>query len=236
MLGYQPLIGSFLEGPTVPRSQETPVEPSVLYVAQPSSSIPQVDNPLLIPTRAVSEMAPLIDVFEIIGKKQKGASSSKGKGKSKPTAPPRRSRRFVYETIVPEQQKRGEELSSAQVAEHSELPQIVEEVETEQVEDLVPRSKRARVESEQTDLPSSSSSGEIWAPKMTVARDPVITSHTVFDTSDVEFSARVAQALTRASCLPGDDKVGEEMSSGRMFRHISCGLVMVCSFITIYTF
>ena len=79
----------------------------------------------------MSEMAPPVDIFEIIGKKQNGASSSKGKGKAKPAAPPRRSRRVVYETIALEQQKSGEELSLARVAEHSELPQIVEDVETE---------------------------------------------------------------------------------------------------------
>ena len=50
-----------------------------------------------------------------------------------------------------------------------------------------------------------------------MAGDPVTTNHTALDTSDVEFSARVAQAMTRATFLPGDYQVWEDMSSGRMF-------------------
>ena len=217
LLKYQPLIGNFLDGPTVPRLEETPIEPTALYVAQLASDLPQVDHPDLVPTGEVSEMASPVDLFEVIGKKSKGATSSKSKGKTKQGAQPKKSRRAVFEVIAAEETGHREELRSVPSAEESRPPQAVEEVKTEQVEELVRRPKRARVVDEQTNLPSSSSSVEIWALKMTVAGDPVITSHTVFDTFDVEFSARVAQALTKAFCLLEDNQVWEDMSSGRMF-------------------
>ena len=50
LLRYEPQIRSFLEGPTVPRSQAVEAEPSVLYVAQPTEvELPQ-DHPNLIPS------------------------------------------------------------------------------------------------------------------------------------------------------------------------------------------
>uniref|UniRef100_A0A2N9FHZ7 Uncharacterized protein n=1 Tax=Fagus sylvatica TaxID=28930 RepID=A0A2N9FHZ7_FAGSY len=209
LLGYSPLVGNFLEGPTIPRSQETPVEPSVLYVAQPASAGQTDDLPEFIPVGEVSEMAPLVDVFEILQKRKKGASSSKGKEKEKekerqkPEIPPRRSRRIIYDANPPDQPNVQAEMSMAAAPEQAALPLIEEETESEQVEGLLQKSGPRRW---------------LW--------DPITTAHTVFETTDVEFSARVAQAITRASCLPGDSQIWDNMSSGRIFRHISRSLVM----------
>jgi hypothetical protein len=205
------------------------VDPTVLYVAQPASAIRAVEDSEFVFTGVVLEMAPPVDVFDILAKgKAKAASALRGRGKAKPPAPPSRSKRGVSEAAAPEQPKGGEDSSSALVVEHSEVVPLKEEVVSEQVEDLVPRSKRARVAPEQS-APTgpSSSSAQVWAPKIAVEGDPVTTAHTVFETTDVDFSARVAQAITRTACLPRDSQIWEQMSSGRMFRHISRGLVMV---------
>ena len=230
LLGYRPLIESFLDSPTVPRSQETPIEPSVLYVAQPSTSIPQVDHPSLIPTGAVLEMAPSVDVFKIIGKKSKGASSSKGKGKGKAKEgiQTRRSKKAIFQVPEIGQPVRSEEPRSVPLTEQSNIPHIVEGAESVRIEEQAPRPKRAKVMFEQSEIPGPSVQSEPWVSEITVQGQPVTTDHTVFKTTDIEFSARVAHALTRATYLSGDYGVWEEMSSGRLFRHISHGLVMVC--------
>lgn len=130
LLGYRPLIESFLDGPVILRSQKTPIEPSVLYVAQPSDSATPADHPSLIPTSAVLEMAPPVDVFELIGKKSKGASSSKGKGKGKAKegVQTRRSKKAVFQVSATEQPVQIKEQLVTPSAEQSSLPQIVEDV------------------------------------------------------------------------------------------------------------
>jgi hypothetical protein len=241
LLGYSPLVGNFLEGPTIPRAQETPVDPSVLYVAQPATAAQTDDLPEFVPIGEVSEMAPPVNVFEILDKRKKEASSSKGKQKEKgketvaPEVPPRRSRRIIYDAHPPAPPTIRAEMSSAAASEQAVLPQIEEEIESEQDEGLVRRSKKPKLTTEPAVPLGSSESPEVWAPKMTVAGDPITTAHTVFETTDVEFSARVAQAITRASCLPGDSQIWDNMSSGKIFRHISRSLVMV-SFLTYTVF
>jgi hypothetical protein len=83
LLRYEPQIKSFLEGPTVPRSQAVEVEPRVLYVAQPAEvELPQ-DHPDLIPSGQVCEMAPPINPFKLMGKTADASPFEKGKGKGK---------------------------------------------------------------------------------------------------------------------------------------------------------
>jgi hypothetical protein len=228
LLGYRPLIGNFLEGPTIPRSQETPVEPAVLYVAQPVTSPTQSDQASHIPTGAVLEMAPPVDIFDIIGKKNKGASSSKGKGrgKAKEGVQTRRSKKAIFQAPEAEQPTQSEEPELMPMAEQVSLPQIVEDVEGP-TEQEGRRPKRLRKAAEQAEAAGPSSRGEPWVPKITVHGEPVTTEHTVFETTDIDFSARVAHALTRATCLPGDYQVWEQIPSGSLFRHISRGLVIV---------
>jgi hypothetical protein len=242
LLGYSPLVGSYLEGPRVYRSQETPVELTTLYVAQPTTAAQSDDLPEFVPVGEVSEMAPPVDVFKILSKRKKGASSSKGKEKEgekqkekeKSEAPPRRSRRVIYDTTSTAQSNVQVDPSSTPTPEQTALPQIEEEPEAEQAEELVRRPKRLRVAGERANVPGSSSNVEVWAPKMAVAGDPITTAHTVFETTDVEFSTRVAQAITRVSCLPGDSLIWDNMSSGRIFRHVSRSLVMVSCLRVLY--
>jgi hypothetical protein len=231
LLGYRPLIGSFLEGPTIPRSQETPVDPAVLYVAQPSTSTTESDQPSHIPTGAVLEMAPPVDIFDVIRKKPKGASSSKGKGrgKAKEGVQTRRFQKIIFQVPETEQPVPSEEPVPMPMAEQASLPQIVEDVGDEPPELEVRRPKRLRKAAEQAEAPGPSSQGEAWVPKITIHGQPVTTEHTVFETTDIDFSVKVAPALTRATCLPGDYEVWEQMPSGSLYRHISRGLVIVSS-------
>jgi hypothetical protein len=136
LLGYTPLVGNFLEGPTVPRSQEIRVEQATLFVAQPATTSIPSEHPDLIPTRKFSEMAP-IDPYELMGRK------SKGKGKAKQGAQAKKPKRAVFEVIAPEQATQSAYSDSVAQEEPTQPPQVVEIDEAEIVAEPSPRAKRA---------------------------------------------------------------------------------------------
>ena len=107
LLRYEPQIKSFLEGPTIPRSQEVRVDPSIPFVATPADTNVLSENPELIPTDQVSEMAPPINPFKLMGKAAGGspseATKGKGKGKNKGAGAGKKPKRIVTETSAPEQ-------------------------------------------------------------------------------------------------------------------------------------
>uniref|UniRef100_A0A2N9GKP0 Uncharacterized protein n=1 Tax=Fagus sylvatica TaxID=28930 RepID=A0A2N9GKP0_FAGSY len=198
LLGYQPLIGNFLDGLTVPRSQEIRVEPTTLFVVQPATTPISPEHPDLIPT----------------GEAKQGAQAKKPM-------------KVVFEVITPEQATQSANLGSDAREKLTQPPQVVEIDEPEEVEEPAPRAKRAQTEGEPSQLPGPSSSDDVWAPELMVGLNPISTHDTVLDTSNVEHSAKVAHALTGAACLPGDIQAWDEMFLGQIFRHISRGLVML---------
>uniref|UniRef100_A0A2N9FJF5 Uncharacterized protein n=1 Tax=Fagus sylvatica TaxID=28930 RepID=A0A2N9FJF5_FAGSY len=119
-----------------------------------------------IPTGAVLEMAPPVDIFDVIGKKPKGASSSKGKGrgKAKEGVQTRRSQKAVFQVIETEQPTRSEEPEPVPMAEQVSLPQIVEDVEEGPTELEGRRPKRLRKAAEQAEAPGSLFTGATCLP------------------------------------------------------------------------
>ncbi len=205
------------------------VEPTVLFVAQPASTSLSIEHPDLIPIGELSEMAPSINAYELMGKKSKGASGSKNKGKAKEDTQAKKSKRPVFEVIAPEQTAPNADLGFAVLDIQPTLPQIVEIDEPEVEADPAPRAKRARTVGEPSQRLGSSSLNDIWDPEMMVGQDPISIHHTMLDSSNVELSAKVAHALSGVACLPGDIRAWETMFSGQIFRHISRGLMMVSS-------
>ncbi len=94
LLGYTPLIGDFLEGLTVPQSQEIRVEPSTLSEAHPATIDVTSEHPDLIPIGEVSKMAP-INPYDLMGKK------ARGKKKASQGAQTKKPKKAVFEVIAP---------------------------------------------------------------------------------------------------------------------------------------
>ena len=227
LLRYEPQIRSFLEGPTVPRSQEVRVETSAPSLAVPANTTALNEDPEFIPIGQVSEMAPPINPFELMGKATGGSSSEatkgKAKGRGKGAGAGKKSKKTTSESSSSEQ--------AAQTTTTQALPQplpVVHEIdESDHGEDLAPPRKKGRSEGLSMPAEGASSSFEAWVPDLLFGDGPISVHDTVLDETETELSAHVAHGLARAACLPGDMNQWDSMNSAQIFRHATRGMMMV---------
>ena len=227
LLSYEPQIRSFLEGPTVPRSQEVRVDPSIPFLVVPADKINLSEHPDLIPTSQVSEMAPPINLFKLMGKATGGspseATKGKGKGKSKGAGAGKKLKKTVTKTPAPEQTTQATVIQEPPQT----LPIVHDLDDSDHREKLTPRKKRRRTEEPSIAVEGSSSNFVAWEPESLFGPGPISVRDTVLDESETELSAQVAHGLAREACLPEDMKLWDNMSTGRIFRHVTRGIMMV---------
>uniref|UniRef100_A0A2N9EDV9 Uncharacterized protein n=1 Tax=Fagus sylvatica TaxID=28930 RepID=A0A2N9EDV9_FAGSY len=223
LLRYEPQIRSFLEGPTVPRSQKVRVEASVPGLAVPADTTTLSEDPEFIPIGQVSEMALSINPFELMGKAIGGSSSgaTKGKGKGRGRGAGKKSTKVVSESSSSEQtaQTTAQELPRP-------LPVVHEIDESDHGEDLAPQRKKGRSEVPPMPAEGTSASFEAWVPNLLFGDGPISVHDTVLVETETELSAHVAHGLARAACLPGDMNQWDSMNSGQIFRHVTRGMMM----------
>jgi hypothetical protein len=231
LLRYEPQVRSFLEGPTVPRSQAVEVQPSAIYVAQPTEVEHPKDHPDLIPSGQVCEMAPPINPFKLIGKTADASSSEKakgkGKGRTKGAGVGKKLKKPITDAPVPEV------IVQPQTKQEPPLPppEVYDLNEPDRGEELEPRKKRGRTETSSIPAEGSSSHFEAWDPALLLGPNPISVQDSVLDESNPEVSAQVAHGLAFAACLPEDMKQWAGMQSGPVFCHITRGLMMVMAFL-----
>lgn len=223
LLRYEPQIRSFLEGPTVPRSQEVRVETTVPVLAVPTDTSNLGEDPEFIPVGQVSEMAPPINPFELMGKATGGSSSgtAKGRGKGRGKRAGKKGTKVASESSSSEQTTRvtPEELPPP-------LPIVHEIEESDHGEDLAPPKKKGRSEIPPMPAEGASASFEPWVPRLLFGDGPIFVHDTVLDETEPELSSHVAHGLARAACLPRDMNQWDGMSSTQIFRHGTRGLMM----------
>ena len=181
LLSYEPQIRFFLEGPTVPRSQEVRVDPSIPFVAIPADTTVASENPELIPTGQVSEMAPPINPFKLMGKATSGSSSkvvkSKGKGRGKGAGAGKKPKKIVSESSLSKQTTQATAIQEPP----QPLPVVHEIDESNHGEELAPPRKRGRSEGSSIPAGGTSSSFEAWVPNLLFGDGPISVHETVLD-------------------------------------------------------
>uniref|UniRef100_A0A2N9HKY2 Uncharacterized protein n=1 Tax=Fagus sylvatica TaxID=28930 RepID=A0A2N9HKY2_FAGSY len=217
------LIRSFLEGPTVPRSQEVRVEASTPSLAVPADTTTITEDPEFIPVGQVSEMAPPINPFELMargtGGSSSGAAKTRGKGRGKGSG--KKGQKVVSDSSSSEQ------AAQTTVQEPPRPLPVVHEIdESDHGEDLAPPKKKGRSEAPPMPAEGASASFEPWVPRLLFGDGPISVHDTVLDETEPELSAHVAHGLARAACLPEDMNQWDSMNSAQIFRHGTRGLMM----------
>jgi hypothetical protein len=230
LLRYEPQVRSFLEGPTVPRSQAVEVCPRATYVAQPAV-VEQPQNHLdLVPSGQVCEIAPPINPFKLMGKTADASPSGKvkgrGKGKNKGAGVEKKLKKSIADAPTTEviiQPPTEQELTLLP-------PKIHDLEESDQAEELKPRKKRGRTEPSSIPAEEPSSHSEAWDPAFLLGPNPISVWDTILDDSNTEVFTQVAHGLAFAACLPEDMKQWAGTQPGLVFHHITRGLMMVMTF------
>uniref|UniRef100_A0A2N9FZZ0 Uncharacterized protein n=1 Tax=Fagus sylvatica TaxID=28930 RepID=A0A2N9FZZ0_FAGSY len=209
-----------------PDSSKVPRSPSgdpVPVLAVPADTSNLREDPEFILVGQVSEMAPPINPFELMGKATGGSSSgtAKGKGKGRGKGAGKKSAKAVSESSSSEQTTRvmPEELPPP-------LPIVHEIDESDHGEDLAPPKKKGRSEVPPMPAEGTSASFEPWVPTLLFGDGPISVHNTVLDETEPDLSAHVAHGLARAACLPGDMNQWDSMNFGQIFRHATRGLMM----------
>jgi hypothetical protein len=227
LLGYEPQVKSFLEGPTVPRSEAFEILPRAPYTAQPAEVEQPEDFLNRIPTGQVYAMAPPLNPFKLMGKTADAGPSKKRKGqargKGKETGAPKKLKKLPEDTPVTE-------TISVPVPEQEAVPSpqaVHVVVESEQEEELQPRQKEGRTEPSSIPAEGPSSHHAAWDPALLFGPNPISVRDTILDHSDADASARVAHGLSFAACLPGDMERWAGTQPGTVFCQMTHGLMMV---------
>jgi hypothetical protein len=235
LLGYEPQVRSFLEGPTVPRSEALKIPTRAPYTAQPVVA-EQPQDPNRIPSGQVYTMAPPINPFKLMGKLADASSSTKakgkGKGKGKEIGVKRKLKKPIEEAPVPE----------AMIQPTSEQdpilspPKVHVLEDSDREEELQPRKKRGRTEPSSIRAEGPSSHSEAWDPALLFGPNPISIRDFVLNNSNTDVSAQVAHGLAFAACLPEDMKQWAGSQPGPAFRQITRGLMMVIALFPYLTF
>ena len=235
-MGYEPQVRSFLEGPTVPRSEAFEILPRAPYSTHPAMVEQPQDYPDHIPSGQVYAMAPPINPFKLMGKTADASSSSKakgkGKGKSKDAELNKKPKKLTVEAPIPETivyptPEQEPVLASPKV-------HVLEDSEPE--EELRPRKKRGRTEPSSIPAEGPSSHSEAWDPALLFGPNPISVRDTILDNTNIDVSAQVAHGLAFAACLPEDMKQWADTQLGLAFRQITWGLMMVMTLSLCLTF